>query len=114
MRKFFAKLFRGLAKGLEKEQENTVQVEESPEEAQPIILPTQVKKDKKKPSNTTKKTTSKNLIPISIDPRDILEAMEFPFVALSKNRKTPIVYESPDGRTKVKISRHSEHYVASI
>ncbi len=116
MRKFFAKLFGGLVKGLEKEQQIIVQVEELPEESQPIILPTQtqVEKDKKKPANTSKKITYKNLTPLSIDPRDILEAMEFPFVALSKNRKTPIVYESPDGRTKVKISRHSEHYVASI
>lgn len=51
---------------------------------------------------------------ITIDPRDIMESMGIPFLALSKNRKTPIVYESPDGTTKVRISCHSEHYIASI
>src|SRR5690606_25861713 len=48
------------------------------------------------------------------DIRDVMELMEVPFVALSKNRTTPIIYVSPDGKSKVKISRHSEHYLASI
>jgi plasmid replication initiation protein len=48
------------------------------------------------------------------DIRDVMELMEVPFVALSKNRTAPIVYVSPDGKSKVKISRHSEHYLASI
>lgn len=43
-----------------------------------------------------------------------MEVMEVPFLALSKNRTTPINYESPDGSIKVKISRHTDHYVASI
>jgi len=48
------------------------------------------------------------------DIRDVMELMEVPFVALSKNRTAPIVYVSPDGKSKVRISRHSEHYLASI
>jgi plasmid replication initiation protein len=51
---------------------------------------------------------------VTIDPRDIMESMGIPFLALSKNRKAPIVYESSDGTTKIKISCHSEHYIASI
>ena len=48
------------------------------------------------------------------DIRDIMDLMEVPFVALSKNRRTPIVYESPDGKLKVKISCHPPYYLASI
>ena len=43
-----------------------------------------------------------------------MDMMEVPFLALSKNRKNPIRYESPDGRIKVKISIHSEHLLESI
>ena len=54
---------------------------------------------------------------ITIDPRDIrdiMELMEIPFVALSKHRTEPIIYESPNGKSKVKISGHRGHYIASI
>jgi plasmid replication initiation protein len=125
MKKFFVRLLKKITRNLEKDEKNIlVQVEKTtnelpsglikanPEEPQ-LVLPAQIEKNKK-PANTSTKTTSKKSIPLSIDPRDILETMEFPFVALSKNRTTPIIYESPDGRSKVRISRHSEHYVASI
>lgn len=46
--------------------------------------------------------------------RDFAEMMEVPFLALSKNRKNPIIYESEDGEVKIKVSRHTEHFVASI
>lgn len=48
--------------------------------------------------------------------RDLSEMMEVPFLALSKNRKRPIVYEKKDGQNmmRVRISAHSEHYIASI
>ena len=48
--------------------------------------------------------------------RDITEMMEIPFLALSKNRKAPIIYEKHDGPNmiKVKVSRHTGHYLASI
>ena len=46
--------------------------------------------------------------------RDVVDLMEFPFVALSKNRKAPIIYESEDGTQKIKITRHTDHFLASI
>jgi len=48
--------------------------------------------------------------------RDITEMMEVPFLALSKNRREPIIYEKHDGPNmiKVKVSRHTGHFLASI
>ncbi|ETN82118.1 hypothetical protein NECAME_17789 [Necator americanus] len=48
--------------------------------------------------------------------RDITEMMEVPFLALSKNRKDPIIYEKHDGANmiRVKVSRHTGHFLASI
>lgn len=48
--------------------------------------------------------------------RDITEMMEVPFLALSKNRKTPIIYEKRDGNNmiRVKVTRHTGHFIASI
>jgi plasmid replication initiation protein len=48
--------------------------------------------------------------------RDIAEMMEVPFLALSKNRKKPIVYEKTNGENtiKVRVSRHTDHFLASI
>jgi plasmid replication initiation protein len=48
--------------------------------------------------------------------RDLSEMMEVPFLALSKNRIRPICYEKKDGKNtmRVRISPHSEHYIASI
>lgn len=67
---------------------------------------------KSKQSKPLKKKTE--IIPYSIDPiRDVIDLMEFPFLALSKNRKSPIIYESPDGTQKIKISRHTGHFLAS-
>lgn len=53
-------------------------------------------------------TTSKGPV------RDIMNLMDTPFLALSKNRKKPITYESPDGTRKTRISAHSECFLASI
>ena len=51
---------------------------------------------------------------IEYDPRDMMELMEIPFLSLSKNRTKPIEYKSKDGKIKVRITRHTEHYLASI
>ena len=40
--------------------------------------------------------------------RDVIDLMEFPFLALSKNRKNPIIYKSEDGTTQIKVIRHTE------
>ncbi len=62
------------------------------------------KKKKKKPSKDIKE----------FDPRDMMEVMEVPFLALSKNRTKPIEYRSKDGTVKVQITAHRKHYLASI
>lgn len=46
--------------------------------------------------------------------RDLSDMMEVPFLALSKNRKNPISYESSDGCVKVKVTPHTGHFLASI
>ena len=42
--------------------------------------------------------------------------MEVPFLALSKNRREPIIYEKTNGQNmiRVKVSRHTGHFLASI
>ena len=124
MKKFFAKLLGRLAKRLGEEKEIICQPEEITKEILselveelPIkakTLPLQIEKINKKPSNTPKKNKTREIAIKSFDPRDIMESMGIPYLALSKNRKSPIVYESADGTTKIRISCHSEHYIASI
>lgn len=46
--------------------------------------------------------------------RDLSDMMEIPFLALSKNRKNPISYESSNGCVKVKVTPHTGHFLASI
>jgi plasmid replication initiation protein len=82
-----------------------IEIEESEkQESKPKNDKTIEKKPKKKPSTDI----------IEFDPRDMVELMEVPFLALSKNRTKPILYQSKDGKTKVQISAHRKHYVASI
>lgn len=87
------------------------------EDELPLVYP---KKQNKKKANEPKKSRGKKPKDgdiVTIDPRDIrdvMEIMEVPFLALSKNRTAPIIYESSDGSIKVRISGHPPHYVASI
>lgn len=71
-----------------------------------------------KPKNIPSKKASKREIAIISDSersiRDFTEMMENPFLALSKKRKTPIIYESQDGTRKIKVTRHTGHFIASI
>jgi len=48
------------------------------------------------------------------DVRDFAEMMGIPFLALSKNRTTPILYENPERGEKVKVTAHTGHFIASI
>lgn len=97
------------------ELQQAVDQESAPKtEEEPTILAIQIEETRNKPAKKPKKKVSTDLTTLSIDPRDIMESMGIPFLSLSKNRKAPIVYESPDGTTKVRISCHSEHYIASI
>jgi len=58
----------------------------------------------------------KTLSPEEKAVRDITEMMEVPFLALSKKRITPIIYEKHNGSNmiRVKVSRHTDHFLASI
>ena len=137
MRNLLVKFLKYLTKGEEQEaickikqqqsieiKENKIivdtnqEVQETPKEEDQlesqIIHPIQTEEAKKPQDKKPKKKASTDLTKLSIDPRDIMESMGIPFLSLSKNRKAPIVYESPDGTTKVRISCHSEHYIASI
>jgi plasmid replication initiation protein len=124
MKKFLAGLFERLAKSLGEDGVSLNKpIEEilSPipqEESAETILPSQqvvesdIKSTNKNIEKKPKNKQSKDIV--EFDPRDMMELMEVPFLALSKNRTKPIVYESKDGKTKVKVSAHREHYLASI
>ncbi len=108
MRNFFIRILESLTSSLKKDPNPPSQLEETvkniplaPDERKINTLPSK----KKKPHNS---------IALSFDPRDVIEIMEVPFLALSKNRTLPINYESPDGTIKVKVSCHTGHYLASI
>jgi plasmid replication initiation protein len=108
MRSFLASFFEKITKRLREKEQKTIPFEEE-KVLEP--LPSKVKKTRKK--NITEKKTE--IIPSSINPiRDVIDLMEFPFVALSKKRRNPLIYESADGTRKVKITRHTGHFLASI
>lgn len=110
MRRFFSSLFKKIGEILENEDPQTIPVEE---EALITAEVTSLKAKKTLEKNIQKKKTE--IIPCAINPiRDVIDLMEFPFVALSKKRRTPLIYESVDGTRKVKITRHSGHFLASI
>ena len=74
------------------------------------------KKKAKEPTEARRKKPKDGDI-VTIDPRDIrdvMELMEVPFVSLSKSRTAPIVYENPNGKSKVRVSCHPPYYMASI
>lgn len=107
MRKFLASIFEKLSKKLrEKELEIAVLEEKCVEKIQ-----SEVKETPKK--NKSKQRTG--IIPYPETPiRDVIDLMEFPFLALSKDRINPIIYESEDKTKKVEISGHRGHFIASI
>lgn len=134
MKKLFAGFFRWLAVRLEEDQKTDYHqepnqdieqkpspvIEEKVKEANEIKKPPKKisqKEDQKKENKNVRRKKIKEGEVITIDPRDIrdvMEVMEVPFVSLSKNRTTPINYESSDGKIKVMISCHTNHYLASI
>lgn len=109
MKKLFVRFLKYITSSLEEEQEIII-----PPKVRDIPPSIEMEEVEQKPANKTKKKASRELTIKSFDPRDIMEVMEVPFLALSKNRIAPINYESPDGSVKVNISRHTNHYVASI
>ena len=134
MRNFFSALLRKMLKMIEKSDPPTVNLQpniqathavvkldsqsisSAKEETQEVTvndevsLPKIVESPKKLAQK--KKTDITNYPDISI--RDVIDLMEFPFLALSKDRINPIIYESEDKTQKVEISGHRGHFIASI
>lgn len=123
MRKFLTNLLKKLTEKLEKE-EFTTEIY-GKEELKKSVQLTNIKKEKNSKQEDEKQDEGsyKESLPVpflqrttvSKRPiRDIMNLMDTPFLALSKNRKKPIIYKSPDGTRKIKISAHSECFLASI
>jgi plasmid replication initiation protein len=116
MRKFLATILEKLTEKVRGKEppvailvKNEEIIREEHKEVEPI--PPQPKKLSK--NKIPKKKTE--IAPYVKNPaRDLMEIMEVPFLALSKNRKSPILYESSDGARKVKVTRHTGHFLASI
>lgn len=78
-------------------------------------IPAKTKAPKKSPVKTPKKPNNLPMLSRQEQAgRDLSDMMEVPFLALSKNRKNPISYESFDGCVKVKVTPHMGHFLASI
>ena len=119
MRKFLALLLRKLSNKIDKECTTASVLSDKTEvqkEIAEITEPVQVTKPKGPKVKKTKSPRLPELSPQEKAARDLTEMMEVPFLALSKNRREPIIYEKHDGpnMTRVKISRHTGHFLASI
>lgn len=116
MRKFITTVLRGILRKFDQD----TSVVEPPKESK---LEAEVKESKKRTDITLLKKEKnapfkRSLInPQEFKARDMTEIMEVPFLALSKNRREPIIYEKnngPNDMIKVKVSRHTGHFLASI
>jgi plasmid replication initiation protein len=127
MKKYIARFFGWVAKSFGEEQKIILQEDsqqETKQESSPqiegeILVPAAKKSYRTAPKKQEKPRGKKSkegdiVVHDPRDIRDVMELMEVPFVALSKNRTEPIIYISPDGKSKVKISCHAPHYLASI
>jgi plasmid replication initiation protein len=119
MRKLLASLLIKLSRKLSKEEIITSSIQEKIEEKNEVtkgIEPIQAIKLKEPKVKKPKPPRLPELSPQEKAARDITEMMEVPFLALSKNRKEPIIYEKHDGKNmmRVKVSRHTGHFLASI
>ncbi len=108
MRKLLTSIFEKLADKFREKEQKVTAIEEKKD----------TNESRPKCNKISKKSPPKNrseVIPYKENPaRDLMEMMEVPFLALSKNRKNPILYESSDGTRKVKVTRHTGHFLASI
>ena len=110
MLKFLSAFFKKVGELLEKLSTPTAPVEEENVVIEEILPP---KVEEKQDNPVPKK--KKELIPYPDKPlRDVIDLMEFPFVALSKDRTNPIIYENEDKTQKVVISGHRGQFIASI
>lgn len=110
MRKLLSTLLKKIVEMLEKSAPQTTPVEEESVVIEEVFPP---KVAEKQENSLPKKKTK--VIPYPSNPiRDVMDLMGVPFLALSKRRRNPIIYESADGTQKVKITRHTGHFLASI
>lgn len=119
MKRFLASFLSKLAKKLGEKEETRLDILDPVEVQKPILKASSVVKEIKQKTPKIKKPKPPRLPELSPKERaarDLAEMMEVPFLALSKNRKTPIVYEKKDGNNmiRVKVSRHTGHFLASI
>ena len=119
MRNFLASLLIKLSKKINKEDVSFHTIQEKTDVKEELIEVTgalQTIKSKEPKVKKPKPPRLPELSPQERAARDITEMMEVPFLALSKNRKEPIIYEKHDGKNmmRVKVSRHTGHYLASI
>ena len=134
MRNFFSAFLRKIAEMLEKNDLKATKLQASSQKIHEIIepdfqtlslakeevqegiiddgvsIPKMVVPQKKLDQKKKKEIISYPDIPI----RDVIDLMEFPFLALSKDRINPITYESEDKTQRVEISGHRGHFIASI
>ncbi len=123
MKRFFRSLLKKIGEFLEKtgkilkeDKIQTLHVEEKIVVVEEALDEVSSLKVKGKQGNPVKKKKT-DIIPYSESEnpiRDVVDLMEFPFLALSKNRRNPIIYESEDGTTQIKVTRHTGHFLASI
>jgi len=128
MRKFLIKLLEGLTKSLRDDKESSIQAKKNSDfesiEVSSVDESTKIEKETVKPLKKSQSKIQKqkqksvpkssSLSSQEIIPRDFAEMMEVPFLALSKNRTDPIIYENPERGMKVNITRHTGHFLASI
>jgi plasmid replication initiation protein len=114
MKKFLASILKKILTKVEENPTQPVEVKQKvsrkaakpKKPLQPETTPTVSKPEKLPQLQATR--------PQEIIPRDFAEMMEVPFLALSKNRITPIVYENPERGVKVNVTAHRGHFLASI
>jgi len=126
MKKLISSLLRKILYKIDRQEyrDTLLLVDKIPKEKEEVIVTQQIveiKEEKLERSKVIKPKKPKGpkrpeLSPQERAARDITEMMEVPFLALSKNRREPIIYEKRDGANmmKVKVSRHTGHFLASI
>lgn len=116
MKKFLASFFLKLSKKFDEKEPIEPEKTEMQKAVIEVTESVQVIKTKEPKIKKPKPPRLPELSPQERAARDITEMMEVPFLALSKNRREPIIYEKHDGKNMmiVKVSRHTGHFLASI
>lgn len=118
MRKFLSSFLRKLLNKIDKDDTFSPQVSEKVEtkEKEAVTETHKTLKPKEPKPKKSKGPKLPELSPQERAARDLTEMMEVPFLALSKNRREPIIYEKHEGSnmTRIKVSRHTGHFLASI